>query len=184
MSEVEAAPVVQMATTERGRKLGNTDEEVNLALRLLVMSGKPKKAVEQLEEAGYSNIGSEQLRKWRDNQFPRRYAQLRQDLSSDVGENLAGQMLERALESDEVEKKFIREAAAKVGSVPPAHLAKSILALAQSKAQNVEKSELLRGRPTDRVEVDINASIQVLERLGVVERQEAIDVEVVEEGNG
>jgi len=77
--------------------------------------------------------------------------------------------MERALQADEVEAKYLKAASKKVGLVEPNHLARSALALSQAKGQNIEKAALLRHEPTQRLEVDVRASIAILERLKVVE---------------
>lgn len=169
------------AVTERGKVIHKTEGEVKAALRLLALNGGQQRITcKQLRDEGLP-IKEQTLAWWRDRSFPRLYMQIRKEVGGDVGEIIAGRALERALEADDVEKAYIEEAKAKVGEVDPNHLAKNALALSNAKANNVEKAQLLRGQPTEIVEVDVNASIEVLERLGVAEKREAIDVEVLEE---
>jgi hypothetical protein len=163
------------AVTERGKVIHKTEAEVKGALRLLALNGGQQRITcKQLRDEGFP-IKEQTLAWWRDRSFPRLYLQIRKEVGGDVGEQIAGRALERALEADDVERAYIEEAKAKVGEVDPNHLAKNALALSNAKANNVEKAQLLRGQPTEIVEVDVNASIEVLERLGVAEK--AIDVE-------
>lgn len=166
------------AVTERGKVIHKTEAEVKGALRLLALNGGQQRiTVKQLAEEGYK-INEKTLAWWRDRSFPRLYMQIRKEVGGDVGEIIAGRALERALEADDVEKAYIEEAKKKVGEVDPNHLAKNALALSNAKANNVEKAQLLRGQPTKIEEVDVNVSIETLERLGVVDKEpKHIDVE-------
>jgi hypothetical protein len=178
-SEVAEKP--PWAVSERGTPIQHTEAEVDAALRLLVANGgKTTTTAKQLTEEGLT-IGEEQLRKWRDRSFPRRYMQLRTEMGLEVAEKIAGSALERAMEADQAEAVYIAEAVAKVKEVDPNHLAKNALALANAKGSNIEKAQLLRNMPTQITKVDLGESIGVLERLGVVEKAEVIDAEVVEE---
>jgi hypothetical protein len=168
------------AVTERGKVIHKTEAEVKAALRLLVLNGgELRLTAKQLRDEGLP-IKEQTLAWWRDRSFPRLYMQIRKELGRDVAEDIAGRALERAREADEAQKAYLREAMQKVDEVSPDHLAKNALALANAQATNVEKAQLLRGQPTEIVEVDVNASIEVLERLGVVEKG-SIDAEVVSE---
>jgi hypothetical protein len=174
----------QFAVTERGKRVHWTEEEVDAILKLLVANGgKATITCDQLRGEGI-NMERDALEAWRDHSFPHRYMALRTEMSPDVAERVAGNAMERALQADEAEQAYIEEAQAKVKQVDPNHLAKNALALAQAKGQNIEKAQLLRDRPTEIVRVDLAESIAVLERLGVVEKNEVIDAEVIEEEDG
>ena len=166
---MKAPAPVQMAVTERGQRIGYTEQEVAHAMRLLVLNGgRPKQAAEQLVAQGV-NVTSDQIRKWRDRSFKRLYWQVRRELARDVGEEIAGRAFERAIEADEAERRYIEEAVERVDEVPPTHLAKNALALAQAKAANIEKAQLLRDRPTEIKETrSVGDLIATLERLKVV----------------
>jgi hypothetical protein len=170
------------AVTERGTQLVQTEAEVDLALRLLVLNGgKYKPTVEQLEAEGIA-ISRDSLRNWRDTAFPRRYYEIRRDLGRDVGEEVAGRAFERALEADAATAEYIEEAVAKKGKVPAEHLAKNALALSQVVSNSVDKAQLLRDRPTEIKEVrTVEAMVDDLERLGVAKKDDAIDAQVVGE---
>lgn len=176
---LEQAPVLaQRMVTERGVTIRYAEDEVNLALRLLALNGGSyKPTVDQLASEGLQ-MTRETLRHWRDNAFPRRYYELRRELGRDVGEELAGRAFERAMQADQAEQEYIDKAIEKMDRVPPAHLAKSALALAQAKALNVQNSQLLRDRPTEIRETrGVDDLIGTLERLKVVKKPEVIDVD-------
>ncbi len=182
-SAIVATPSTQ-AVTERGATLRHTEAEVDLALRLLALSGgELTQTSKQLKAEGIS-ITRQSLRKWRDVCFPRRYHMVRQELGRDVGEEMAGRAMERALQADEAQSRYIEEAIKKLDQVEPEHLAKkNALALAQAMGISVEKAQLLRDRPTEIKEVrSVDENIAILERLGVLKRtDEAINAQVVEE---
>jgi hypothetical protein len=179
-----AAAAVEWAVTERGRRIESTQVEVDTALKLLALNGdKPKLACEQLAEEGI-DLKPEALRMWRDRSFPRRYIQLRQELAKDVGEDIAGRAMEGAMQALEAQSKYIEAAVDKLDRVPPAHLANNVAALAQAVGVLVEKAQLLRDRPTEITEVrSIDENLAVLERYGVIKRQDTIDAEVLEESD-
>lgn len=162
--------VAKRAVSERGPMISYTEAEVDGALRLLAMTGgSPQKAVELLAAEGVS-VDKETIRRWRDVSFPRRYLQIRQDLGRHISEEVAGRALERALQADEAQALYIEAAVENLNRVPPAHLAKSALALAQAKASDIEKAQTLRGLPNEIVETrDPAELVAILERLGVVE---------------
>jgi len=176
-------PLAKRATTERGVRIRFSEDEVNLALKLLVLNGGSyKPTVEQLKAEGIDNIPREKLRHWRDKAFPRRYWQIRQELGRDVSENVAGRALERALQADDAQKLYIEKAVENVGEVNPDHLAKNALALANVMSQNVEKAQLLRDRPTEIRELKAaDELVEELVRLGVAEKTDVVDAVVVEE---
>lgn len=165
------------AVTERGKRIARTEDEVKASLRLLILNGgECRRTAKQLRDEGLP-VKEQTLAWWRDRSFPRLYMQLRKELGREVSEKIAGNALERALEADGAEKAYLAEAIARVAEVTPDHLAKNALALANAKATNIEKAQTLRHEPSQIVEVDVNASIEVLERLGVVEKPKHIDVE-------
>lgn len=75
------------------------------------------------------------------------------------------------MEADDAQRAYLQASIQKVGEVSPDHLAKNALALANAQSVNIEKAQLLRGQPTSIEEVDVNVSIEVLERLGVAEKR-------------
>lgn len=167
------------AVSERGKVLHKTEDEVKACLRLLALNGGQQRlTAKQLRDEGLP-VKEQTLAWWRDRSFPRLYMQIRKEMGRDIGEQIAGNALERALEADNAEQVYLQEAVKKVGKVPEKDLAKNALALAQAKGQNIEKAALLRHEPTQIVEVDVTTSIETLERLGVMTK--AIDVEVESE---
>lgn len=164
-----------LAISEAGRELSYYDSEVKAALQTLALAGGKYKRAEKILKQEGINIPWTTLRHWKDSVFKRRYYQTRKELSRDIGEEAAGRAMERALEADDAERLFLEQAQKKAAKVDPNHLAKSVASLSQAKSNNIEKAQLLRGQPTSIEAVDIAASIEVLERLGVAEK--AIDVE-------
>lgn len=172
-----------LAISERGTKTRHTEAEVDLALRLVALSGgKFTVAIEQLN-AENIRLSRQTLELWCSQTFPQRFWQIRLDLSREVGEDVAGRALERARRTDEAQELALEQTIKQIDHIPPAHLAKAVLALSTSKAQDVQTSQLLRDRPTKIERIDVAASISVLEKLGVLEKPEVIEAEVVEEGS-
>lgn len=163
---------VRWAVTERGRRLQYTEEEVENALKIVVLNGGSHlKAASFLREEGI-DLKATTLAKWRDRSFPRLYLRLRKELSREIGEDIAGRALERALQADNAEALYLQAAAEKVDQVDPNHLAKNAFALANAKGHNIEKAQLLRHEPTEIVETrDIGDLVGVLERLKVIEQE-------------
>jgi hypothetical protein len=159
-----------LAVTERGTQLQNfTEADVELSLRLLVLSGgSVKKTVEALAEEGVL-IEHDKLRYFRDVAFPSRYNELRRELSNDIGEELAGRALERAMALDDAEGVYVEKAVDKIDEVSPDRLAAAALSLAKAKGENIEKAQLLRNRPTEIRETRDTAEIlDLLKREGVL----------------
>jgi len=168
----------KQAESERGRVIRHSDDEVNLALKLIVLNGgRLKNAAEQLQDEGFA-IHRNTLRDWRDKAFPRRFAQIRHELAPQVTEDIAARSLERALEADAAEQEYIKAAVDRLGEVDATHLAKNALALANAKANNIHSAQLLRDKPTQIVETrNPEEMVAVLERLGVAERDKPKQVE-------
>lgn len=172
--------VAHRTETERNGFVEHPEDVVEGVLKLLIANGGQSQITsEQLKEEGL-DLDRRTLEAWKAKQFPRLYMRLRKDLGREVGEQIAGRALERALEADAAQQRYIEEAVAKVKEVDPNHLAKNALALANAKGQDIEKAALLRGQPTERVEVDVRASIETLERLGVAQKQPPKHVEAEE----
>lgn len=159
------------AVTERGKVIHKTEAEVKAALRLLALNGGQQRITcKQLRDEGLP-VKEQTLAWWRDRSFPRLYLQIRKELQGDIAEEIAGRAMERAREADDAQRAYLQEAMQKVGEVSPDHIAKNALALANAQSVNIEKAALLRGQPTSIEEVDVNVSIEVLERLGVAEKR-------------
>lgn len=180
----QAPPPAVYAINERGVQIRHSDEEVDAALQVLILCGGVlKRAAKILKEEGLT-MNRDTLRDWRDRQFPRRFAEIRHRLAPEISENVAGRALERAQEADEAQRKYIREAVAKIDEVSPDHLAKNAKALGDAAAQNVGVAQLLRDRPTsiskDKTVEDL---LGTLERLKVlrVDEPETLEGEAVEQ---
>lgn len=170
-----------IARNERGNLVKHTESEVTTALKLLVINGNNAKlTAEMLAEEGLK-VERETLASWRDKQFPRRYHQIRSELAPTISEEIAGRAFERAMQADEAAQLYLEEAVARLKDVPPEHLAKNFQAIIAGYGQLIEKAQTLRGEPNQiEAVIDISDSIQTLERLEVLKRAEAIDVEAQE----
>lgn len=161
-----------IATTERGTQLERyTYADVDLALRLLILNGGNRNAtVEQLAERGIA-VTSEAIKYWRDHAFARRYFNMRQELGRDVGEEVAGRAMERALQADDATGIFIEGAVreARAGEMTGRDMAQAARAMAQVLKDNVEKAQLLRDRPTEIRETrDPMEALKFLAQMGVL----------------
>lgn len=182
-NKADGAPAPLYAVSEQGTHLQHTDEEVNFALRLLILNkGNVLRTVDQLEEKGCS-LHRNTLSKWRDQQFPTRFARLRYELGPDVTEHLAGDALEIANLAAEAERQYIAKAIDKLDEVDPNHLAKNAHSLANAKATNIQAAQPLRDKPTQIIETrSVEELIGELERLKVLKPDRAvIDAEAVDE---
>src|SRR5262245_48807299 len=123
-----------LAVTERGNQLPkHTEADVELGLRLLVLSGNDtSKTCAALHEEGIHTKQSD-LRYWRDVAFPTRYTEIRRELAADVGEEVAGKAMERAIQYDAAETKLIEATVTKLDEIEPNRLAASALAMARAK---------------------------------------------------
>ncbi len=142
MSELE---ISENAITERGKKITHSQDEVDHALTLLAECGGSYTAAhEQLKEEGFKSISRDKLRKWCTNCFPHRYLQLRRDATPQISEKIAGNLLERAQQADTALQRYIEVSEANVERVPPEHMAKNALALANAPGPaSIEKAQLL-----------------------------------------
>lgn len=182
MSDLPDLPT-EWAISERGRQIRRSENEVDTILRLLALNGGKTTITEEMLLSENIHLNRNTLRTWRDESFPRRYAQIRNELGQEITDETAGRLYERALEADAATQAYIDAAVEKIDHVSPTHLAKNAAALAQATSQTVQTAELLRGRPTSRLEVrSVDDMVNTLERLGVAKRDnDVIDVEVVEE---
>ena len=179
----EALEKPKWAMSERGMTVRHTEEEVETALRYLALNGGKAAVTEEQLLSENIHINRRQLGTWRDQSFPHLYLKLRHDLGREIGKGVAGDALERAKEALEAQQIYTNAAVERVGEVPPEHLSKGALALAQAASQTIEKHQLLEERPTEIVETrDVADLLGTLERLGVAKATNpVIDVEIVDE---
>jgi hypothetical protein len=158
------------AMTERGSKLDRfTEDDVNAGLKTLILhGGNVKQTVEALGEEGVL-VKNAELRYWRDVAFPTRYYALRKELSAEVGEEVAGRAMEKAIVADDAESLFIEKAVEKADDISPDRLTAAARDMSQVKAQNIEKAQLLRNKPTQIQETrDTAELLNVLRKLGIL----------------
>jgi hypothetical protein len=175
MEEVESSTSSSdVAVTERGRPLPHySDAEIDAALRTLILTGSVAKASRTLIESGLQ-FSEQQLRHWRDHAFANRHYRLRRELANDVGEEVAGRAMEQALQEDEAERLFVERALDRLDEIPTRDLAASARNMAQAKALDVTKAQLLRDRPTEIKETrSVPELLAVLKDAGVLRVSEA-----------
>lgn len=166
----------RQAVSERGGTTQYAEDEVNAALTLLATNGgRPTITSEQLKEEGIK-VSREVLASWRDKQFPRRYHEIRQQLGKAISEDLADRATETAIEANQATREYVQQAVERMSEVDANHLAKNAQSLAMVMAQNIEKAELLRGKPTEIKKIDLEDALSTLEGLGVAKRRDVIDV--------
>lgn len=140
------------AVTEPGAVLHeHSEKNVNDALAFLVLTASPRRASKIMEDLGHP-VSERTLKHWRDHSFRTRYYNIRREMAADIGEEIAGRAFERALEADEVQATMIERLGDTVAEIDAKDLPRGIQALANVKASEIEKAQLLRDKPTEIVE--------------------------------
>jgi hypothetical protein len=137
----------------------------------LSTGGKSKRTADQLAEEGVE-VNAEALRSWRDRSFPQRYAEIRRELGHDVGERVAGQALERALQADELLQNCSRSPRKSSTTSHPLTLLNRPTP-SPKPSRRIPNAQLLRDRPTEITEVrSVEENLATLERCGVIKKVE------------
>ena len=91
-------------------------------------------------------------------------------MRQEIGEKVSDEAIEIAGQATQVEKQLIEELQEKLHEIPEGQLAKSALAMAQSKEINPRTARMLRDQPTSITEVrDPDDIIAELKHLGLVQ---------------
>jgi hypothetical protein len=176
-----------LAETEKGRVLDQyTFGDIETTFKTLILNGGNIPRTKQILADEGLTLGYDTIRQWRDRWFPQRYREIRSELAPELSEEVAAKAMERAIQADDAEELYLRHAVQRVEEVSPDKLAPGVLALAKAKAENIDKAQLLRDRPTEIKEVrDTAALLDVLRRAGVINRDpEFLDAEVIEDSAG
>ena len=144
--------------------------EIQTGLRVLALcGGNITRAHKQLAGAG-KHIPKSTLRDWRNETYCVRYEEILADLRQEIGEKVSDEAMEIAGQATQVEKQLIEELQEKLHEIPEGQLAKSALAMAQSKEINTRTARMLRDQPTSITEVrDPDDIIAELKHLGLVQ---------------
>lgn len=136
--------------------------DVERALQALAIAGgSPKGASELLKEGGVS-LTPTQLAQWK-RRHAQRYTQICQDLAPEIQNMMAADAESLALRYAEVETTMVDRLASSLDEDPDAirtrDLPQALKALSTARAISTDKSQLLRGKPT---QINVNASLDEL----------------------
>lgn len=156
-------------TAQLDRPANKYDEETfNLALTVLAAyNGNGRRASRELQANHDIKIAHSTLYDWTACQ---RYHDLRDELMADITPRLVQECEAIALKDVRLERmaQDQLEEALENGDIDAKDLPKSLKFLADSKSQNIDKAQLLSGKPTERVHHDAASIIRKLSGTGVV----------------
>lgn len=156
-----------LAVTDRGYTMNQvTQPEVDFVLRALILTGHDLKLVQkECRERGL-RLTKAQLTRWPYEQFRTRYYELREELASQVGMDLAGDQMTRAQQQDRLQAKLIELADKKAEEIEAKDLGRMIKAIADAKHGDIQMAQLLADKPTERKEVrTVDELVLTLRRL-------------------
>lgn len=114
-----------------------------------------------------------------------RYQQIRTVEYDRLMVEIAAEMTDNAASAQEVEKRALERTLQGVDSADPLEASQILRNVSQARSSMVQQAQLLRGRPTENVNVTLTDLAKELEQLGVVQYSEpTLDVEVVDEDVG
>lgn len=123
-------------------------ETVELALRVIVLNGgNCSRAARQLLNHGY-DIGRRTLTHWKDETHATRYEQVLAEVRAELDKSVADTSMAIADESQEVTALMVRDLKEKFVDMEARDLARSVQALAQASATQVQTARLLKDQPT------------------------------------
>jgi len=166
--EANGKPKAQVA-----RNSPYTTEDVETALSVVAYhSGNARKASRALEAAG-QRVPESTLKLWRGQTFAERYRQIETEELPRRYQRIASRCEEIADQAADVEEQLIEQLRDKASELPVREVANALRNASTTKAINVDKSLLVRGRPTE-----IHAHADVTEVLKNLSERFAGKVEV------
>lgn len=178
-----SASLNQLAQTEVGTRLRNfTIEDVELALRVLAYNGTAYTTASKiLEEDHQLSVHTSTLKRWVTSHFANKYAQIQEALDQEISQKLSGELGDVALQAVSVQKKVIETLSSNIHDLETKDLSSTAKNLSSVINPAIEKTQLLRGKPTQRTETkDAEKIIAKLAEMGLVKNPETLELEAEE----
>lgn len=156
-----------------------TELDIERGLLALAHSSGNAKAALRFLKADKRNkfiFGERALYAWRQ-RYPDRYEELRREVTPQVREQAAEEHMEMAAALTEANRKMVKRTIKEVDQIPARDLPTANRNLSVAAATEIDKAEMLRDRPTIRVQHELTGILAELKSQGV----EFIDGEAVEE---
>jgi hypothetical protein len=147
-----------------------SEEDVERVLGYLAVNrGNAVKTREKLAEDGHPAPSKDTIYKWRD-EHPRRYERLRTEAMDRVYAAMAGEMEELFAEEVQLERELVARMRSEAPNLKPGEVSGALRNVGVTKALNVDKANIIRGRPSQitekRTYVEV---IDKLQQFGLIE---------------
>jgi hypothetical protein len=148
-----------------GRRFSYTDEEINRGLTAVALcSGNTRRAEHMLCEQGLA-IDHKRLWAWQNLNFPTEYEIIKDQVVPQVYAGIAQSSEALAQRQADLEEKLTDEVEAALPHMKPGELSTALRNVTVSKAVNIDKASLIRGRPSVITEDHtIEATLRALSR--------------------
>lgn len=167
-----------------GNNGGFSIEEVELGLRLTVLSGGDTgRAAKLMKNEGHP-VDSRTLRKWKDETHALRYEQLVPEIRQQLNESVGDVSLVIAEQAQAVEQDMLKELAGKINGMEGKELARGVSDLARASNTHIATNRLLNDKPTSitRAETSDERVTEALAALKDLDLIEGTATEIDEEG--
>jgi len=171
------------AQTEVGTTLRDFSiEDVELALRMLAYHGTSYSKVSTILDKEYQlSVHSNTLKRWATVQFANKYAAIQQELDTQISNKLSGELTDIALQATDLQKEVINTLSHNLSDLDTKDLSVTAKNLSSVINPAIEKTQLLRGKPTQRTESkDAEKIIAKLAEMGLVKNPEKLDIEITD----
>jgi len=173
--------LAKYAQTEVGTSLRNfTIEDVELALRILAYNGTSYTTTSRILEEDYSiSVHTSTLKRWATSHFANRYVAIQQSLDQEISQKLSGELTDVAIRASDVQKQVIDKLNQNLNDLETKDLSATAKNLSQVINPAIEKTQLLRGKPTERTESkDAEKIIAKLAEMGLVKNAQSLDIDI------
>jgi hypothetical protein len=142
-------------------------------------NGNTRKAERDLSEDGL-RIDHSTLHEWKTKRHVEEYDRIRAEIMPRVREQAGDEHLDLAGRQMEAERLLVDRLKDNVEGIKPGELPGAVRNLAVSSAVHSEKAQMMHDQPTQRVAVDLSATLKELKSMGI-DPEVVLDAEVVEE---
>jgi citrate lyase gamma subunit len=145
------------AITENGaslKKYSVTDVELILSV-LALNGGNVSRTARQVGEELRITIHPNTLKKWKNESFPTRYAQIQDELSGKINDVVTGRIGDLALRGTEIQETILERLADQLvreDDIPVKDLSPSLRNITQATDMNIKQKQLLEDKPTQIIE--------------------------------